>query len=136
MEDRIKDKILDIEKYLEELEGIIPNTFGEYDGSIEKKAAGERYFEKIVEAVVDLAYLIIRKKQFNMPESEDQAFVILENKNIISQKLSKNLQNAKSMRNFIIHRYGEINNELVFNAISEELEKDIKEFVEIIKRMR
>ena len=136
MEDRIKDKILDIEKYLEELEGIIPNTFGEYDGSIEKKAAGERYFEKIVEAVVDLAYLIIRKKQFNMPESEDQAFVILENKNIISQKLSKNLQNAKSMRNFIIHRYAEINNELVFNAISEELEKDIKEFVEIIKRMR
>jgi uncharacterized protein YutE (UPF0331/DUF86 family) len=97
------------------------------------KAACERFVEKIVEAVTDLGFLIIRKKSFEMPENDLQIFGILSQEHIISKELSKRLQNAKSMRNILAHEYGKVNDEIVFNSITEELKKDIDEFLDIIK---
>ena len=53
---------------------------------------------------------------------------------IISRDFARKLKDRKSMRNFIAHEYGEIDDKLVFEAISEHLEKDIKEFINIIKK--
>ena len=61
---RIKDKIEEINKFLDEFKGIIPSSLREYESNIEKKAACERYFKKILEAVTDLAFLIIKDKKF------------------------------------------------------------------------
>ena len=52
---RIKDKIKEIEGYLSELSEIIPKSFEEYK-EIKNKAACERYFEKIIESVIDLSF--------------------------------------------------------------------------------
>ena len=60
---RIKDKIKEIEEYLEELKSILPIDFKEYSKDYKTKAACERYFEKIIEAVVDLSFLIIKEKR-------------------------------------------------------------------------
>ena len=38
------------------------------------------------------------------------------------------------MRNIIAHQYGEIDDELVFKAISQELEKDVNEFIDLIEK--
>ena len=84
---RINDKIEDIEKYMLELSGIVLATYNEYINKIEKKAACERYFEKIVEAVVDLAFLLIKEKEFKTPEEDEQAFDILLTENIINKEL-------------------------------------------------
>ncbi len=45
------------------------------------------------------------------------------------------LQDAKSMRNFIVHEYGGIDDFKVFHAITEELEKDVKKFIDEIKKL-
>ena len=37
------------------------------------------------------------------------------------------------MRNFIIHQYEKLNDEIVFDALTEQLERDIKEFISSIK---
>lgn len=38
------------------------------------------------------------------------------------------------MRNRIIHNYGDVDDEIVFNAISEELRRDAEEFINCINR--
>lgn len=129
---RINDKISEIHKYLDELGSIAPSTFEEYKSSIEKKAACERYVEKIVEALTDLAFLIIKSKKFRIPEDDIDAFnILLENK-IIDSDLADRLKNAKGMRNVISHQYGKVDDEIVFTAITEEIDKDIKDFLERI----
>jgi len=133
MKDRINDKINEIERYLEELYSIAPSKFDDYIRDFMSKAACERFVEKIVEAVTDLGFLIIRKKSFEVPENDLQIFGILSQEHIISKELSKRLQNAKSMRNILAHEYGKVNDEIVFNSITEELKKDIDEFLDIIK---
>ena len=132
---RINDKIKEIEIYLSELLEIIPNSFEEYK-EIKTKAACERYFEKIIEAVVDLAFLIIKEKRFKIPEDDKQAFDILSNEKIISQELAEKLKDAKGMRNLIAHEYGDIDDELVFESITTELEKDVGEFIKMLKKLK
>ena len=133
---RIKDKINQISEFLDQLSGIVPSGFDEYKSNIEKKAACERYVEKIVEAATDLAFLIIKNKRLRIPEDDIDAFnILLENK-IINSALAAKLKNAKGMRNIISHQYGKVDDEIVFQSIREELEKDVKDFLENVKNMQ
>ena len=133
---RINDKIIDIEKYLEELDEIVPSSFEEYKKDFQKMAACERYFEKIIEAVVDLGFILIRENDFKLPEDDEGVFEILLSKGIISERLSNKLQDAKGMRNIIAHEYGNIDDELVFEAISNELKSDVEDFLESIEKFK
>jgi len=130
---RISDKLSEIEDYLSELEGIMPNSFQEYENNLKTKAACERYFEKIIEAVVDLAFLIIKDKGYKIPEEDKESFDILENQGIISHELSEKLKDAKGMRNIIAHEYGKIDDELVFHSITGELVADGRELLKQVR---
>lgn len=132
---RIKDKIAEIENYLVELSDIMPKTLEEYREN-KTKAACERYFEKIIEAVVDLAFLIIKDRKLKIPEEDKEAFDILAEEKIISVQLAEKLKDAKGMRNIIAHEYGSIDDEIVFHSITEELEKDAREFIREIKKKK
>ena len=80
-----------------------------------------------------MASLIIRYKKLQIPEDDEKAFYVLLHNNIISNDLAKNLKEAKGMRNIIAHEYGEVDDELVFHAIKEELIPDVQKFIEKIK---
>ncbi len=133
MENRKGDKIIEIEKYLKELESFLPSDFNKYINNIEKKAACERYFEKIVEAVIDLVFLVIKDREFRSPISDRDALNILSENGIMSLELSDKLGDAKSMRNIIIHEYGYIDDKLVFCSMKKELFCDVEKFLEAIR---
>jgi len=131
---RIKDKIREIEDYLSELEEIMPKSFHDYKTDLKTKAACERYFEKIIEAVIDLAFLIIKDKGYKIPEEDKEAFDILANEKIIPQELSIRLKEAKGMRNIIAHEYGKIDDELIFHSITEEIQSDANKLIKFLKK--
>ena len=133
MKERIKDKIKQIEEFIGTLSEIKPLTFEDYMSDLKTKAACERYAQKIIEAIIDLTYLVIKERKWRLPEGDEQAFDILIKNKILSLELGKKLQDAKGMRNFLIHQYGEVDDEIIFNAINEELEKDIAEFLNKIE---
>jgi len=132
---RINDKIREIEDYLSELEEIMPKSFHEYKTDLKTKAACERYFEKIIEAVIDLAFLIIKDKGYKIPEEDKDAFDILAQEKIISQELAVKFKEAKGMRNIIAHQYGKTDDELIFHSITQELESDVNELIEFLKHI-
>lgn len=124
----------EIEKYLNELELIIPEFLDDYLDSLEKKLATERAFEKVIEAINDLAILFLKQKRLELPYESTKAFEIMASRNIISPELAFNLRQAIGMRNFLVHQYDKINDELVFNAIHKRLFNDIGEFINLIKK--
>lgn len=136
MNQRIEDKIIEIEKFLEELGSVLPENYEEYETDFKLRAIGERYFEKIIEAVVDTAFFVIKEKNLKQPEEDKQAFDILAEEKIISFDLASRLKDAKGMRNILAHEYGRIDNELVFHSLAEELIPDVQEFIEIIGKLK
>ena len=134
-ENRIRDKITEIEKFLEELNSALPKNFYSYKNDFKLKAIGERYFEKIVEAISDLSFLIIKEKNLKQPEEEEKVFEILKNNEIISDDLARKFKEAKGMRNILSHQYGNIDDELVFDSIKNELTSDPQQFIKNIKKI-
>lgn len=134
MTKRINDKIKEIEEFLAQLNDLMPLSLKEYTENIEKKSTGERFAEKIIEALTDLAFLTIKYKKLEMPVDDIDAFNILLKNKIINNKLAAKLEDAKGMRNIIAHQYGKIDDKIVFHALTEELEKDAKEFIKVIKK--
>lgn len=136
MNKRLSEKIEEIEKYLAELLDIFPETFEEYRKNNLVKAACERYFEKIMEAVTDLSFIIIATKKLEMPQDDIDSFRILLNEKIINKSSYDKLKDAKGMRNVIAHQYGSVNDEMVFNSINNELEEDVKIFLKQVKKFQ
>jgi len=120
---------------LEELTGFVPEDFEDYIHDFRTKAACERYFEKIIEAAVDLAFLLIKERKFRTPEDDKGAFDILAEENVISIKLATKLKDAKGMRNIIAHQYGNVDDRTVFESITEELARDVHDFLRDIKKL-
>jgi len=136
--ERIEEKISEIEKFLEDLSEFIPQgmELEGYKRDLKTKALCERYAEKIIEAIEDLAFLIVNYKKLKYPEYEKEIFDILAENSIISKELSNKLKAAKGMRNIIAHEYGKIDDEIIFEAVTEQLVGDTKEFIGEIKKIK
>lgn len=131
---RIKDKIEEIRKFLDELEQIKPESLEKYSSDIKEKAACERYVEKIVEAVTDLAYLLIKEKELGKPGDDQSAYLILKEEGIITSESYAKIKEAKGMKNIISHQYGNVDDEIVYETITEELYEDIENFLKDIEK--
>ncbi|MBC8444035.1 DUF86 domain-containing protein [Candidatus Woesearchaeota archaeon] len=132
---RIKDKLTELGILIQELESIMPSNFKEYSSDLKERAACERYFEKIVECITDISFLIIKQKKLGIPEEDKQSYDFLTTNNIITIDLSIKLKEAKGMRNILAHDYGKVDDELVFNSITSEIIADAREFIKQIKHL-
>ncbi|MFH1199801.1 MAG: DUF86 domain-containing protein [Candidatus Micrarchaeota archaeon] len=135
MSARIIDKAAELERFADELAGIAPDSYRSYSHDLKAKAACERYFEKIVEACVDLAFLAIKDRGLKLPEDDKQAFSVLADAGHIDASLAARLMEAKGMRNVIAHEYGSVDDELVFTAVTEEIERDARAFVKAMRKL-
>jgi len=132
---RIKEKISEVEQFLDELCSVLPTNLDEYKADFKIRSICERHFEKIIEAVIDITFLVITKRELAFPEEDKKAFDVLGAAKIISPDLAQKLKEAKGMRNILAHNYGKVNDNLVFEAVTERLNNDIRLFIESMKKL-
>ena len=128
---RIKDKIRQIQKMIQELNSIMPKSFKEYL-DIKTKAACERYSENMIQAQTDLAILTLKEIDAKLPEEDLNAYDILEREKVISKELKEKLKKAKGMRNIIAHEYGKIDDKIVYRTLKEILIEDTISYIDHI----
>lgn len=119
---RIFSKIDEMENYLSELGEIDLVDFEDYSKSVEKKRASERLLQITVEAVLDVCNLIVSGLKLGIPSDEEEVFEKLEKRKIISKKVKNILNDMKGFRNILVHKYGTLDDEIVFEILNERLE--------------
>jgi len=72
------------------------------------------------------------KERINQKIDELSDF-LLELKEIVP--LALKLRKAKGMRNIIVHEYGDLDDKLVFQAVSSKVQSDTEEFLKEIKKV-
>ena len=85
--------------------------------------------------MIDITFLVITKRELAFPEEDKKAFDVLGAAKIISPDLAQKLKEAKGMRNILAHNYGKVNDNLVFEAVTERLNNDIRLFIESMKKL-
>ncbi len=131
--DRLLEKMDELEKYLRELEEYLPEEEEDYLKSGLTKRACERAFQLASENLLDICNLIISEKGFGIPaDSKDCVRKLAEN-GVIPGPLSSRLEELVGFRNLLVHQYGRVDDSKAYFYLNVEL-KDFYEFIETIDK--
>jgi uncharacterized protein YutE (UPF0331/DUF86 family) len=119
--ERVLAKIDELDSYRKELAEIMPEEYEDYAGSKGTKRACERLLHIMIETVIDTCSLIVTELKLGVPGKEEDFFNKLQKKGIISPGLAGRLKSMKGFRNILVHRYGEVDDELVFGFLKKNL---------------
>ena len=80
--------------------------------------------------MIDICAILINKFKLGVPTNEENIL------DLLAEKLDniENIKEMKKFRNIIVHKYGEINNKLVFQYATEKME-DFNKFIENIRNV-
>ena len=81
----------------------------------------ERNLQLAIEAVVSIAEQVIASLSLPTPESSRAALSTLADASVLTHDLAQALQQAVGFRNIIVHRYMDIDYDLVYEALQSDL---------------
>lgn len=125
-EEKLLIKIDQMEGYLTELEGVLPEEYESYEGT-EKKRSTERLLQLTIETVIDICNLMVSGLGLGLPAEENDLFDKLAGKGVITEEMKEKLYQMRGFRNIIVHEYASIDDQLVFQTAKENRE-DFQEF--------
>lgn len=134
MDEKLLTQLRLLKKYMDMLKKISNCSKEEYLNDEILKGAAERYLQLSIETCINIGSRIISLEQFekniNAPETYADVFEILKNIGLVKEEYAKNLKNMAKFRNKLVHMYWELDDEMVYNIIKNNL-GDIEEFIKI-----
>ena len=85
-----------------------------------------------LQACIDLAVHACTHESLGVPETPAVAFALLERNGVISPSLAASLGKAAGLRNLIVHRYADIDDSRLVDAIRDGL-ADLDEFASVMQ---
>jgi uncharacterized protein YutE (UPF0331/DUF86 family) len=84
------------------------------------------------ETVLDLANMLIRKRRLGIPSESRESFGILMREQVLEQGLGDRLQKMVGFRNLAVHRYRDLDIDIVESVIQKNLD-DLLAFAKIVQ---
>lgn len=116
-EDRILKELDELDSYMGEIKEIIPKKSAGYAGSAKTRRACERLLQISIESVINVCGILVKEMKLGTPSDEDDIFQKLMKEKIISARMLDTLKSMKGFRNILVHRYGDVDDALVFDFL-------------------
>ena len=129
-------KFQQIDEYLSILRKISKTTKETF--LIDKILIGSaKYYLQIsIECCLDVANHIIASEKLRAPRDYADTFMVIQEEGLISPELGNRLRRMAKFRNRLVHLYGEIDNDYIYEYIKGDL-RDLEEYkIAIIERYR
>ena len=128
----MENKAVIINKY-DSIERCIKRIQEEYENN-PKNLEDYRRMDAIVlnlqracEVTTDIAMYLVSTRKLGVPQAKKEAFELLEQNNLISNKMCEKMKNMIGFRNIAIHDYKQIDEEILRDVIENHL-SDLVEF--------
>ena len=89
--------------------------------------------QRAVQACIDLAQSVIREKQWALPDTYRECFVLLEEKHVLSSRISAQMGKMCGFRNIAIHEYQALNINVLKSILKNDLPDLEKYHMEILE---
>lgn len=93
----------------------------------------ERWMHLAAEASIDMAQHLIAARGWRTPETNRDAFRVLEEEGVLRPELARRMEDWAGLRNVLVHLYLAIDHELLFDALSDELEQ-LRDYAVALRR--
>ncbi|MBY8986430.1 MAG: DUF86 domain-containing protein [Candidatus Lokiarchaeota archaeon] len=130
--DVIKTKLKIIEENIELVEENLPEKLSKFKALGLIKDGIYKRIEASIQEVISICSIINSDLKLGIPSNRDDIIVALLNNNILSKKITEKIRELKGFRNFLVNRYGTIDDEIAFKDIKNGL-LDFKLFKEEIQ---
>lgn len=118
--DRVLAKLDELDGYLVELRSVTPESFEQY-GETRTRRSCERLLQMCVETVIDTCALLVSGLRLGLPGEQEDLFDKLTRRGVVSQEMAATLGQMKGLRNILVHEYGRVDDELVFETVRHHL---------------
>ena len=127
--DIIRTKMKEVEESVHLIEKHLPEDFEEFNKLDIIKDGIYKRTEFAIENIIDICAIINSDLELGIPGSEEDIIDnLLENK-ILTPENAQRIRKMKGFRNFIVHRYGSMDDQIAFENIHE----GIHDFFKIIE---
>lgn len=111
-----------LDDYVRHLRALQTAPLDEYLDDENLQAIVERRLQLATQACMDIASYLIAQLGLGAPDEPENVFVVLGREQILSQELAQRMVGMVRFRNILVHDYLEIDSELVFGHLAEELD--------------
>lgn len=129
----IKRKLSEVEKYFTIVKKYRAYPQKKIFNDETLRGAVERYLYLLCQSTIDLAEAVLVYFKLRTPATYGEVFEILSENKIISANLASKMKKMTGFRNILVHAYGEVNQEILFQVLHGDI-KDIKSFLDKIKK--
>lgn len=130
-QDLIKEKIRNIQEYLNEIKSILALPDTEIVYTIEKLRTLERNFQLIVDEALDINIHLIKELNLESPDDFQSTFEILGEHKILPYDFAYEIASVVGLRNKIVHRYETIDRKLFVKSFKKNY-PDFERFIQVI----
>ena len=131
-EDIIRTKLKEIDENLILLTNHLPDNFDDFSKLGLVKDGIYKKLEFCIKIVFDICAIINTDLKFGVPESDENILDNLVKNKVINNEFGDILKSMKGFRNILVHRYGNINDEIAFSILKEQM-NDFYDFIKIIE---
>ncbi len=130
--DRIVSKLGQLDAYLAELDDVAPQSFEAYQSTAARRAC-ERLLQLAIETVIDVSALLVSELRLGVPGEEEDLIMKLESADVLTESTAQIVRSMKGFRNILVHRYGSIDDRIVYEKVRtgrEDFQRFKKEILE------
>lgn len=134
----IKSKLKIIEENIDLVQKNFPNKLEEFKSLDLIKDGIYKRIEASIQEIIKICSIINSDLRLGIPSNSDNIISTLEEKEIISKELSAKIKKMKSFRNFLVHRYGQIQDKIAYEDIKNGFDDFIlfkKEILKLIENL-
>jgi uncharacterized protein YutE (UPF0331/DUF86 family) len=97
------------------------HSFQDYERSSDKKDLAERGIQVSIEICLDIAKILISRKQLPEPKDNKGVFVVLAEADLIGDESLKFLVPMAGTRNILVHGYDKVDDSLIYGILKKHL---------------
>ncbi len=118
---RISQKIKEIQDSLQMIEEALPANIEEFNHLGLVKDGIYKRLEFCIQNLIDIFSMIYIENNLGVPGAIDDIFIALSSKKLFSKKILQIIGEMKGLRNILAHRYGVIDDNIIFEILKERL---------------
>jgi len=120
-EEIVVDKLRYINEYTNDLKQMRGISKEEYVADIVTQRAVERTFMNLIQSCIDLAQHIRAAENLSPSGTGKKEMEAIGETEIISDETQQKMEEAVGFRNILAHRYGDLNHDVVYDVLHNEL---------------
>lgn len=132
--ERMLEKLKSVEISIQKIKENRPENFQDFEKSGIVKDGIHKNLEEAVQNILDVCALLVRENNLGIPSDEKSITDLLHKNSLIDKKTKSLINSFRGLRNRLVHRYGTIDDKIVFENISENLE-DFDMLVEELRKL-